>query len=604
MSKYYLNESDRGIIDTTIRKVDYYSGRMTPEEGLPPGGGDTYKGYFKVTNSSTTEVQQLGISSGECVIGDIWFTILESDTTITNNGFLYIESEYTPPVPNDFGDIVVEGIVGTPVILLSEELPEYSDLHYREIIAEVTFASNVITGFTQISHSMIIGSIYDKTKDDLDAEDGGALDKALADIHCATASSCNSTSSGCKRHGNMITLTGKQEDTIVEGETVKGVTSQYAEYDSGTQLDAKCKALGASTDTALYSESCGTVYDVEELNSEDGVTFTRKLFYCCCEKGSGDEATGCNVCSEQNADCEHGDCAESTQKVSSSFQDYKACLRSQTGALSTASIDKYCASLEGYIDSCCIKDIIQCATPEEMPNQFVYKYTPCCCPENTEDPIENCTDCSEQNSQCTELVCEDPEEDVSSDTYTTEAECLEHQTQALTPTGLTAECEAVSNYSEGCCFSNMNACTKVDDAWIYSFALCCCKVHTYVSLRITIDYSPHGTHVTSCWGNETIYNLILGSSTWIPAVANASDYHVDSGPFSYANISLDTPITLRARYQDSVRSIHTQSLRGWLGGASMLFIPPGTWYESYGNVRISASFHDDVRSFPNQPSCP
>jgi len=463
---YAISITPHGDSKTTA--VNRVPGGSTIRSILKKGGvtgNDKYEGYFKASNASDSEDQILGITFGESIINDQWFTVPSSGVIITVSGYVYFQSEYTPPVTNDFGDIVVEGIVGTPVILLSEELPVYSDLHYREIIAEVTFADSKITGFTQISHSMIIGDIFDKlTEDVLNDEE---REKKLAENHCATSSDCNETSNGCKRHGDMVELEG----------TLEEVNSEFTTFSSN--VNAKCKSLGSDDDQERFSGSCGTIYMVEALNSVDGANYTKKFFYCCCEKGTEDELTKCESCSEQNDVCEHGDCEAVESKTSTSYPDYETCIKNQTGSLSTASIEKYCSGIEEYIGACCVQVTSTCSEDASLKN-FSFSFIPCCCPENEEDPIEPCTDCSEQNDSCYNSDCENTSQSFQSEGVTSEEQCLINQTESLKPTGLTAICNSLdtfdgnSTYGDGCCFKDLSACSEINDEWKYSFTACCC----------------------------------------------------------------------------------------------------------------------------------
>ena len=403
MSKYYLNESDRGIIDTTIRKVDYYSGRMTPEEGLPPGGGDTYKGYFKVTNSSTTKVQQLNIAEGVCLINDTWFTVATDDVPITASGYIYLESEYTPAVEDDVGNIMTNGVVNTPVFLFSAGIPTYSDTHFRVIIATVTTVTTVtteggeeievesITGFIQQNHGMILGYIFDKLAEDISESE--AMDKRFAEVFCNTYNSI-CTGGKCSSKGNTVekTVTREQTTGILEGDTEEQkrgktraqVSTEIAKY-TQTGVDIACKSKESGTYNGGQCGS-GKIYDAKPLNAINsaGTTYSQTIFYCCCEDAP-DEEEECVTCSEQNATCidpAHPDCeARGTATQSAVYASYPACTRNRNYATSSSALDKACRDLDtgdpntGYY-YCCHTSSSDCTGSDES---WTYTRSLCCC---------------------------------------------------------------------------------------------------------------------------------------------------------------------------------------------------------------------------------
>jgi len=369
MRDYVASITPRGDSKTTA--VNVTPGGSTIRALSKKGGvsaNDKYEGYFKVTNSST-EVQRLNIATGVCLINDTWFTVATDDIPITSSGYIYLESEYTPAVEDDAGNIMTNGVVNTPVFLFSAGIPTYSDTHFRVIITDVTFASDVITGFIQQNHGQIAGYIMDKLAKDV--LDNAEMNDKLAEIFCNTYNS-GCTDGKCTSKGNKVTKSGTKSE----------VDTEIAKYDQDG-VDIACKSKESGTYNGGQCGS-GKIYDAKPLDTEDGTAFTQTVYYCCCEDAP-DEEEECVTCSEQNATCNdpaHPDCeARGTATQSAVYVSYSDCSRNRNYATSASALDKACRDIDtgdpntGYY-YCCHTSSADCTGSGES---WTYTRSLCCC---------------------------------------------------------------------------------------------------------------------------------------------------------------------------------------------------------------------------------
>ncbi len=117
--------------------------------------GDTYNGYFKPVQTADNKIKIVcGFNEGRLYAGKVNVNYFPRDvavveSTITENCFIYLEC----------------GIVGSPAtgataeIKMSAVYPESIEGTYRDLISEVTFADDKITGFSRhdVNKNILIG---------------------------------------------------------------------------------------------------------------------------------------------------------------------------------------------------------------------------------------------------------------------------------------------------------------------------------------------------------------------------------------------------------------------------------------------------------------
>ena len=478
-------------IGSAVRNVESRGGGLIRSRDLhrvASGVNDSsYEGYFLATVGAT--VASVDVTGGESIVNDDWFTSVDTNISGFTAGdwYLYYECQYTPPTLDQYGSVQTAGYLSPPTFEKSSSLPSYSDTYLRVIIAEITAEITaeligdviVITDIIQEQHGMILGYVFDKlTSDVIDGEDGEgneALQNQLANQFCASGSDCSVNNSGCVRGGSMVSLSGTKSE----------VTTGEAEYNSSNKITGKCRGLGPAFDTVCNS---GKKMIVQALNSKDGVTWTSKFYYCCCQLGKDEIQTACTSCVEQNALCKDNNCTAVDAVTSSPYEDYIGCMRLRTGVMGSNGQDEHCASLDGYTKACCYTGFTDCAV--NVDGKWDFTYTPCCCPTSVEVPMVECTDCADNNSECNiaGIVCT-AESAYSSSGYTTEEQCLKIQSSQTLQSELTTKCaELNSDTYRGCCFTSLVPCSLEDNLWKFYMEPCCCPKDTNCSAYGPVHY--------------------------------------------------------------------------------------------------------------------
>lgn len=149
MTKFKAIKSDSRTINA-IRKADQIQlsaeGGKSRKGTLPMVGiGDSYKGYFKVTDSSDEVAAEVTISAGNIILGLNTLVVSEDTLVITESGFIYYDVEYdggytvTPAFLATFPEqlidsyaLVLAQVVYTPPVLpaVIGSLASITQLHY------------------------------------------------------------------------------------------------------------------------------------------------------------------------------------------------------------------------------------------------------------------------------------------------------------------------------------------------------------------------------------------------------------------------------------------------------------------------------------------
>jgi len=165
LAKRILNESLLG-------KVHVQTSSMPHKPRTTGGGRDTYKGYFKVIDSSTPAVPASeGVpaedavikvkivdgydntltKAGYATINDTVFDVDVAELTITAKSFIYIQAIATLNTETGVYDTAI------PTFEQSATYPTWETLKFKRLICVVNFAGGKITDIVQQNYGDILG---------------------------------------------------------------------------------------------------------------------------------------------------------------------------------------------------------------------------------------------------------------------------------------------------------------------------------------------------------------------------------------------------------------------------------------------------------------